>query len=381
MLVATWLRAAAGPAGLRETFRRVLWRMRWVPPAREASEILDGLDSGGRLIASGRTLVDALGRGRDDAAPGRRRSCATGSRRRRPASAPGVAAARARLAAAPRDGLLVALAAVPRPDAVRARLMATARRRRWRRLLGCRRGVRRHVDAPQPPPRAVAARRRRRRTCARSRASASATADTRAAGTPGYDESVDYVAGRLRRRATACGSRTSPFPVFRDRSAPRLEVGAGGCRSLTLRYSPPGRVRAPVARVGPRAAAPRISRRRAAGSRSPSAGRCTFREKARLAQAAGARGLVVADAASASPPRGSLIRPGLRIPAVAAGPAALELRGPRAARGRHGGGDAAHPQRDRRAARPPAGASRWSAPTSTPCARGRGSTTTAAAWR
>ena len=32
-----------------------------VPPAREASAILDGLDSGGRLIASGRTLVDELG--------------------------------------------------------------------------------------------------------------------------------------------------------------------------------------------------------------------------------------------------------------------------------------------------------------------------------
>src|SRR4051812_50059187 len=61
VLVAPWLRAAAGRAGLRETFRRVLWRMRWVPPAREASQILDGLDSGGRLIASGRTLVDALG--------------------------------------------------------------------------------------------------------------------------------------------------------------------------------------------------------------------------------------------------------------------------------------------------------------------------------
>ena len=47
VLVATWLRAAAGPAGLRETFRRMLWRIRAVPPAREASQILDGLDSGG----------------------------------------------------------------------------------------------------------------------------------------------------------------------------------------------------------------------------------------------------------------------------------------------------------------------------------------------
>ena len=87
VLVATWLRAAAGPAGLRETFRRVLWRIRAVPPAREASAILDGLDSGGRLIASGRTLVDELGDGRDDARSRWRASCATGWRRRRRASA------------------------------------------------------------------------------------------------------------------------------------------------------------------------------------------------------------------------------------------------------------------------------------------------------
>jgi hypothetical protein len=112
VLVATWLRAAAGPAGLRETFRRALWRIRAVPPAREASAILDGLDSGGRLIASGRTLVDELGTVEMTPKPvaGVVRNWvaaeAAGFRA-------GVAAARARLTAAPRDGLLVALAAVP----------------------------------------------------------------------------------------------------------------------------------------------------------------------------------------------------------------------------------------------------------------------------
>jgi hypothetical protein len=112
VLVATWLRAAAGPAGLRETFRRALWRIRWVPPAREASEILDGLDSGGRLVASGRTLVDALG-------PVEKRPLPVAAVVRDWVAAEaggfraGVAAARARLAAAPRDGLLVALAVAP----------------------------------------------------------------------------------------------------------------------------------------------------------------------------------------------------------------------------------------------------------------------------
>jgi len=112
VLVATWLRAAAGPAGLRETFRRMLWRVRWVPPAREASEILDGLDSGGRLIASGRTLVDAL-------APVEKMPHPVAAVVRDWVAAEaagfraGVAAARARLTVAPRDGLLIALAVAP----------------------------------------------------------------------------------------------------------------------------------------------------------------------------------------------------------------------------------------------------------------------------
>ena len=112
VLVATWLRAAAGPAGLRETFRRMLWHIRWVPPAREASEILDGLDSGGRLIASGRTLVDELAPVEKMPHP-----VATVVRDWVAAEAAGfragVAAARARLSVAPRDGVLIALAVAP----------------------------------------------------------------------------------------------------------------------------------------------------------------------------------------------------------------------------------------------------------------------------
>ena len=112
VLVATWMRAAAGPAGLRETFRRMLWRVRWVPPAREASEILDGLDSGDRLIASGRTLIDAL-------APVEKMPLPVAAVVRDWVVAEaagfraGVAARRARLAVAPRDGLLIVLAVAP----------------------------------------------------------------------------------------------------------------------------------------------------------------------------------------------------------------------------------------------------------------------------
>ncbi len=57
---ATWLRAAAGPEGLREVFRRTLYRLRRLPAAREAGAVLDSLDAGPRLLAAGRGLVASL---------------------------------------------------------------------------------------------------------------------------------------------------------------------------------------------------------------------------------------------------------------------------------------------------------------------------------
>ena len=61
VLVATWLRAAAGADGLREVARRGLGRLRGVPPAPEAAEVLDGIASEGRLAAAARTLAGELG--------------------------------------------------------------------------------------------------------------------------------------------------------------------------------------------------------------------------------------------------------------------------------------------------------------------------------
>jgi hypothetical protein len=57
VLVATWLRAAAGEDGMREVARRSLRFARRVPAMGEASEILDRLGAGGALGASGRALV------------------------------------------------------------------------------------------------------------------------------------------------------------------------------------------------------------------------------------------------------------------------------------------------------------------------------------
>jgi hypothetical protein len=60
VLVATWLRAAAGEDGMREVVRRSLRFGRRIPAMGEASEILDRLGAGGELGRSGRTLVDQV---------------------------------------------------------------------------------------------------------------------------------------------------------------------------------------------------------------------------------------------------------------------------------------------------------------------------------
>jgi hypothetical protein len=60
VLVATWLRMAAGSAGLREVFRRALQRLHRVPGAHEAGEILSKLDSGRLLAGSTEALRDRL---------------------------------------------------------------------------------------------------------------------------------------------------------------------------------------------------------------------------------------------------------------------------------------------------------------------------------
>jgi hypothetical protein len=60
VLVASWLRLAAGSAGLREAFRRTLLRLHRVPSAPEAAEILGQLDSGQLLAGSMKALRDRL---------------------------------------------------------------------------------------------------------------------------------------------------------------------------------------------------------------------------------------------------------------------------------------------------------------------------------
>lgn len=61
VLVATWLRAAAGSDGLREVARRTLRRLRRLPAVDEATEDLDELGATPRLAAAGRALLASLG--------------------------------------------------------------------------------------------------------------------------------------------------------------------------------------------------------------------------------------------------------------------------------------------------------------------------------
>lgn len=60
VLVASWLRGAAGPEGTRQVFRGVLDRLRRFGWARDAASLLDRLDAGARLVGAGQAFLDTL---------------------------------------------------------------------------------------------------------------------------------------------------------------------------------------------------------------------------------------------------------------------------------------------------------------------------------
>ena len=60
VLVATWLRAAAGAIGLREVSRRGLGRLHRLPSAREAALVMDDLGTGRQLGSAARSVLAAL---------------------------------------------------------------------------------------------------------------------------------------------------------------------------------------------------------------------------------------------------------------------------------------------------------------------------------
>ena len=60
VLVATWLRAAAGSTGLREVAGRILHRLRRIPSLPEAAAALDVLGAGPSLVPAARSLIRSL---------------------------------------------------------------------------------------------------------------------------------------------------------------------------------------------------------------------------------------------------------------------------------------------------------------------------------
>jgi Zn-dependent M28 family amino/carboxypeptidase len=153
------------------------------------------------------------------------------------------------------------------------------------------------------------------RTLARA---ARANGNTRAAGTPGAEASEDYVAQALRAAGYEVRRQRVPFPFFDERRPPRVRVQGRTIRARTMAYSPGGTVSGEVAAVGLACTRQAFVKLEQGQVALADRGVCPFRRKARLAQAAGAAAILVADT-GADPVSATLGAPGLAIPALAIG--------------------------------------------------------------
>ena len=143
----------------------------------------------------------------------------------------------------------------------------------------------------------------------------------RAAGTPGYDASADYVAERLREAGWRVRRQPVPFTHFRLRRA-LLAVGGRRLRRIrdfqVLSYSGSGSAVGTLA--GAANGCDHGNFGALGGGEIPLVGRgeCLFREKARNAELAGAPALVVVGEVQSrrGVPSGTLGVPGIRIPVV-----------------------------------------------------------------
>jgi Zn-dependent M28 family amino/carboxypeptidase len=159
---------------------------------------------------------------------------------------------------------------------------------------------------------------------------ADANDGNRAAGTPGDEASVQYVAGRLRRAGWRVSLESVSFPYFDERSPPRLNGERDGDGLRTLAYSGSGRVEGPVRRLGLGCGRGDFRALEEGEIAVVARGECFFRDKARNAEAAGAAALLVVDGESDEPPSATLGAPGIRIPVVAVGATAGRSLGARA---------------------------------------------------
>ncbi len=144
---------------------------------------------------------------------------------------------------------------------------------------------------------------------------------TRAAGTPGDRASVDYVAKRMREAGWTVRLQLVRFPYFNLRDA-SMTIGGRKLREArdfqVLSYSGAGRTSGRLRGLSTGCEANEYSVLGAGDVPLVSRGVCFFREKALLAQKAGAGALVVVDDSPTrrGVPSGTLAVPGIRIPVV-----------------------------------------------------------------
>ena len=150
---------------------------------------------------------------------------------------------------------------------------------------------------------------------------ANGSGGTRAAGTPGDRASVEYVAKRLREAGWTVRLQQVRFPYFELRDA-SLSIGGRQLREArdfqVLSYSGAGRANGRLRQLNTGCEADEYSALAAGDVPLVSRGVCFFREKALLAQKAGASALVVIDESPTGRgvPSGTLAVPGIRIPVV-----------------------------------------------------------------
>jgi hypothetical protein len=153
----------------------------------------------------------------------------------------------------------------------------------------------------------------------------------REVGTPGYQRSVAYVAGQLRRAGYRPRLEPFSFNLFRETRPPLFErLAPSGKRYrrgrdfVTMRYSGGGAVSARVAPVEPDSASSGCDRSAFDGfPRGAVAlvrrGTCFMFLKARNAKAAGASAVLIANEGGpgrTAPILGTLVRPGIGIPVL-----------------------------------------------------------------
>ncbi|GLW12620.1 amidohydrolase [Microtetraspora sp. NBRC 13810] len=148
---------------------------------------------------------------------------------------------------------------------------------------------------------------------------ATAAGGNRAAGTRGYEASADYVIEQLRQAGYQVRSQVFTFPYFRESSPPVLRTGGSSHLVSTLKYSGSGDVRGTATPVPGQGCAVGDYRTVARGSVAlVQRGTCSFEDKARLAQSAGAGAMILVNN-DGEPPHATLEKPGVRIPVVAVG--------------------------------------------------------------